>query len=392
MSDKKPVVFPQQQKTESNTENFGEQKKEVVSEIFDNYSSVGEISNSQAEAVEAMRRRTEAQLNNSGQIVYPELAEKSNTAYVKQTEEIYRKAQEQKKIRDEKLSETYGNFESKENKVNTPVKKPMEETKNFGKNPANIDKYIAELSQPTMNTAFDVIPLPSEGKLYRMKKPNVRVSFMTTADENILTSPNLLQSGQFLEILINRKLLETDIRYNDLHIGDRNAIMIWLRATSYGEMYPVTLLDESGEPFETEINLNDLKLKPLKVEPDENGLFDFEFPLSKNKIKFRLLTCADAEIIEERLEEDKKNEIPVNNYTSYFIERTIVSVNGNTDRNFIKDYSESIRIKDAKALLEYIENIESGIDLNISVVTPSGHIIETFLPLNVTFFWPNFKL
>jgi hypothetical protein len=30
---------------------------------------------------------------------------------------------------------------------------------------------------------------------------------MTTADENILTSPNLLQSGEFLEILINRKLL-----------------------------------------------------------------------------------------------------------------------------------------------------------------------------------------
>jgi hypothetical protein len=31
---------------------------------------------------------------------------------------------------------------------------------------------------------------------------------MTTADENILTSPNLLQSGEFLNVLINRKILE----------------------------------------------------------------------------------------------------------------------------------------------------------------------------------------
>ena len=39
---------------------------------------------------------------------------------------------------------------------------------------------------------------------------------MTTADENILTSPNLLQSGEFLEILMNRKILEPGLRYKDL--------------------------------------------------------------------------------------------------------------------------------------------------------------------------------
>jgi hypothetical protein len=68
-----------------------------------------------------------------------------------------------------------------------------------------------------------------------------------------------------------RKILEPDLRYNDL-LGDRNAIMIWLRATGYGEMYPVTLLDENGDAFDTELNLNELKTKELGAEPDDEGL------------------------------------------------------------------------------------------------------------------------
>jgi hypothetical protein len=45
--------------------------------------------------------------------------------------------------------------------------------------------------------------------------------------------------------------------------------MIWLRATGYGEMYPVTLLDENGDAFDTELNLNELKTKELGAEPDD---------------------------------------------------------------------------------------------------------------------------
>jgi hypothetical protein len=114
-----------------------------------------------------------------------------------------------------------------------------------------IDPYILELSQPNYNAPFDVIPLPSKGKLYKSKKANIKLAYMTTADENILTSPNLLKSGEFLEILINRKILEPELRYRDLLPGDRNAIMLWLRATAYGEMYPITILDEFDEPFDT---------------------------------------------------------------------------------------------------------------------------------------------
>jgi hypothetical protein len=240
--------------------------------------------------------------------------------------------------------------------------------------------------------SFDLIPLPSEGKLYRSKKNNVKVAYMTTMDENILTSPNLLQSGEFLEILINRKLLESDIRYTDLHVGDRNAIMIWLRATSYGEMYPVTLFDENDEPFETEINLNELTIKKLGAEPDEEGLFSFELPISKYIVKFKLLTVGDIENIEKLLEEDKKNEIPVNNSNTYMLEKLIVDINGERNKGVLRDAIQTLRVKDIKDLKAYVDSIESGVDLNIEVGTPGGGSVKTFLPLNFKFFWPDIQL
>ncbi len=69
-------------------------------------------------------------------------------------------------------------------------------------------------------------------------------------DENILTSPNLLQSGKFVDVLLKRKVRNSEIPVKDLLIGDRNAILIWLRATGYGEKYPVTIQTPEGGEFE----------------------------------------------------------------------------------------------------------------------------------------------
>ena len=254
------------------------------------------------------------------------------------------------------------------------------------------DAYIEQLSQPQYNSPFDVIPLPSEGKIYRNKKSGVKVAYMTTGDENILTSPNLLQSGEFLEILINRKLLDAEIRYKDLHVGDRNAIMLWLRATSYGEQYPVTLFDEEGDPFETIIDLTTLKVKKLGAEPDAEGYFDFMLPLSKVDLKFKLLTVGDLDEIEQLIDVDKQNESIVNNLSVYTLERQIISVNGDRNPSIIRELAQNLRIPDAEALRDYIESIESGVDLELEVRTPRGGSVKTFLPLNVKFFWPKLSL
>jgi hypothetical protein len=196
-----------------------------------------------------------------------------------------------------------------------------------------------------------------------------------------------------LEILINRKLLEQDIRYRDLHVGDRNAIMLWLRATSYGHMYPVTLMDELDVPFETKVDLNELKFKSLGAEPDSNGLFDFHFDIANVDIKFRLLTIGDIDDLTEILAKEKEDGVVLNNSNTYMLRREIVQIGDITDKKYINEFISNLRIGDGKSLRDYINSIESGVELdNIEVVTPGGGSITTFLPINIDFFWPDLRL
>ena len=446
---KKPQVFPTQeqretyQSEEAKLEAFNAEKAQATNDIYTN-ASPQDTPKGHSDAVEAMRLRTQQQLEekkNIGKVQHPELSEKVIQRVeqpIKQVEdpniELIRLRDEQLRINNENIqryqqqanqssarnnnnpetntglytpNETYNmnqNTQGTQNNYNDnynnnnyvpptpPSTPPTNNVMDYGKNPSNIDPYIYELSQPNYNAPFDVIPLPSQGKLYPNKKANIKVAFMTTSDENILTSPNLLASGEFLEILINRKILEPTLRYRDLTIGDRNAIMIWLRATGYGEMYPVTIYDEKNIPFETDINLQTLKTKSLGAEPDNEGLFDFTLPLTKKQIKFKFLTCGDVDDIDRIIEKEKENKVPVDNSTTYTIERIIVEVNGDRNKSVISDFVSTLRIGDAQSLMQYVSEIESGVDLNINVTTPGGGSVATFLPLNMRFFWPNSKL
>lgn len=364
-------------KRKAEEEKYHKEKLDVAKEIYENTKNSNEVNKDYASALDAMMKRTQEQLNlknNTGVVVEEQLSE------VKKVNKVVNTTINENKVENKNYNIIKNNMTTK----NTP--------ENYGELPSNLNSQIIELSQPDFNSAFDVIPLPSQGKVYRNRKPNIKVSYMTTADENILTSPNLLQSGEFLKILINRKILDTEIRYEDLLIGDRNAIMIWLRATSYGEMYPVTLLDEIDDPFDTEVNLNDLKIKKLEVDPDDEGLFTFVLPISKSVIKFKLLNCGDVDVIERIVAKEKEDNVAVNNTNTYTLEKMIVEVDGERNRNIISNLSKSMRIGDSKALLKYVSTIEPGIDLNISVPTPRGGSIDTFLPLNIKFFWPDARI
>jgi len=422
--DKKPNVFPNSGSKKPNDENFAtygsekydEETKLITREVFEKSSS-DDLPTGQLSALEQMKKRTEEQLrmrDESGVVIESEFAEKqiekqAVISYGKATENH---SQNQLDLRDQQLERNKIMIEKYQKQLDDAMNRelPLEEIKpknmqerepepfrepiaknieSFGKNPSSIDPNIVSLSQPNYNSPFDVIPLPSEGKIYKNKKPSVRLSYMTTSDENILTSPNLLESGEFLEILINRKLLEEGLRYRDLHVGDRNAIMIWLRATGYGEMYPVTMLDEKDEPFDIDIDLNNLNYKKLGAEPDSEGLFDYEMKLSKTQIKFRFLNCGDIDDISKIVDAETKQGGLVNNTSIYSLDRMIVEVNGSRDRNVIRQFVRSIRLLEGKEFTKYVEEIESGVDLNITVGTPGGGSIETFLPLNLRFFWPD---
>lgn len=249
-----------------------------------------------------------------------------------------------------------------------------------------LDKPLVE---PDYGSDYDMLPLPSEGKTYPGGKPTIKVSFLNAADENILTNPNLLKSGKFLEVLFTRKILDANISYRDLLVGDRNAIMIWLRSSGYGSTYPIQVMDPSTyEDFQTEIDLDDLQTKKLQIEPDNEGLFEYEFPVSKKKIKFRFLTVGDTEDIEKHSDDLKKADGENFDLATYTLQKHIVEVEGERNPDLIKDFISKMRIMDSRAFKKYLQDNECGVDLNLTVLAPGGGQVKTYFPLNPGFFWP----
>ena len=283
-------------------------------------------------------------------------------------------------------------------------------------------------------TPYDTVNLPSKGECYPSKIKEVSVSYLTAYDENLILSPNLYRNGTFLDHMLKNKVKGIDP--DDLVQGDRDAIIIWLRASGYGNEYPVTVTDDkTGEEFDTVVDLSNLKYRKFTLEGDEDGYFSFKLPVTKDEMKFKFLTNKDTKKLQEmQNEEDKQyrvatykesltklrnaivdndlieeeayqkmvsaintledegeayfGTIPENEFSHDLTNRLIlstVSVNGNTDRKYIVDYILNLNVRDAKAYRDYIINNEPGVDYNIKVERPEdlgGGQMDTFLRLD----------
>ena len=175
---------------------------------------------------------------------------------------------------------------------------------------------------------------------------------------------------------------------------------------------------------------------------DENGLSSF-FTESGDEIKFKILTYKDEEELKQivlekyidkeyynikrlsdelkyyinaltskEVEDDMKTNLmedieEINNwinnidiktkessapYTLTNTERMIkhvVSINGNTDRDYIRQYIENIRTMDSYRLRNYISHNTPGVDMEITITIPEsdgGGSFTTFLGIDDAIF------
>jgi len=279
---------------------------------------------------------------------------------------------------------------------------------------------------------YDVIQLPSNGQCYRSKVDRLPVAYLTAYDENIITSPNLYKDGLVLDYILKSKVVNSEINVEDLVSGDADAIILFLRATSYGPDFPIVVNDpDSGEQIETSIDLTTLKPKDFKLIGDENGHFEYVTPIKKDRIKFRYLTrkqerqlkqvteiesCGtkahmldrEKETLSAALMNDKyisendrksmrvalkamenwsKKLHEVNNseFTKIMtnnMQLQIVAVNDNYDRDFVRRYINTMPARDSLMLRKYINDNKPGIDFTITVERPEslgGGSFSTFL-------------
>lgn len=237
---------------------------------------------------------------------------------------------------------------------------------------------------------YDVIELPSQGILYPNKKASVKVAYLTTVDENILSSPNIVNGGNLIEILLERKVKDLGFDTKDLLDGDRMAILIFLRSTGLGDKYTQAVIDpKTGKVVSGEIDLPSLKQKKLTVQPDENGEFDFELPQSKYKVKFRFLTGKDENEIEEQDQSlMERNGDDISQKITLRLERQIMEINGDRDKISLSNTIKKLSLKDSRALRKYMSELEPGIDFNTTATIQGGVEVATFLRIGTNFLWP----
>lgn len=326
-------------------------------------------------------------------------------------EENNKVMEEEKEI---KIAETSSNDEYDM----TPSETTIADDSNFN----NID--------PTLK--YDIIQLPSNGQCYRNKIDRVPVAFLTAYDENIITSPNLYKDGLVIDYLLKSKVVNSEINVEDLVSGDADAIILYLRATSYGPEFPIVVNDpDTGEQIDTTIDLTKLKPRDFKLVGDENGHFEYTTPILKDKIKFRYLTrkqerqlrqvtelegygtkammlARESESLKAALMNDKyvnendkktiraaiaamdkwsKKLKDVNNseFTKIMtnnMQLQIVAVNGNYDREYIRKYINQMPARDSLMLRKYINDNRPGINFDIEIERPEslgGGSFKTFL-------------
>lgn len=354
----------------------------------------------------------------------------SDTPKTKDSENVVGTVIESKKIKPREEVSTFVTVEGESN--NKPKReskrimdKTTEENTDYNFDTSDIPSYIQ----------YDILPLPSNGECYAHKKNRIPVAYLTAADENIIASPNMYRDGKVIDTILERKILDKDIKINELCKGDRDAIVLWLRATGYGPDYPILATHpQTKKQYQVNVKLDTFKYYPFNLKGDENGYFDYVTE-NGDVLKFKYLNIKEEETLRDKLvscitdinkfnaikytkdlyqsiiemnipEGDKKeledciddikdildvenvdfntDNIYAFGVTNQMVEFTM-SVNGNEDKEYIKDYIENMRAKDAFAYRTFVNDNTPGVNMKITVNVPKsdgGGTFDTFLGID----------
>ena len=238
----------------------------------------------------------------------------------------------------------------------------------------------------------EVIDLPSGGKVYSKDSPlaegKLELKYMTTREEDILMSQNLIKQGVVIDKLLDSLIVTKGVNQQDLILGDKNAVLVAARILAYGPEYTVEVTNPNNleQKIEHTFNLTDCKFKDPSDDVDySDNLFDFETPIGKNKVKFKLLTGKEEALIEKDLEQAQK--VGYNSDVSTRLRHTIIEVDGDNKVETISSLSQNMLARDSRALRSYIQEISPDIDMT-SEIEIGGETVSVSIPLTVTFFWP----
>jgi hypothetical protein len=247
-----------------------------------------------------------------------------------------------------------------------------------------MENLSSEYGQQNLSLPHDVVPLPSQGLYYKNKKKSVKVGYLTASDENILMG----STTDLTLNLLRAKIYEPDVRVEELLEGDVEAILIFLRNTSFGPEITLNVTDPAtSKPFQTTVVLDQLEIIKGE-EPSPDGTFTIELPKSKSKVKVKLLTYGDIMEIQKMIDTYPQNRVVPR--ITWRLQKEILEVDGNADKGFVAKFIEQMPILDSKHIRKFLEANEPKLDLSKIVIAPSGERLTVNVGFGVDFFRPFF--
>lgn len=258
-------------------------------------------------------------------------------------------------------------------------------------NQAEFENTMSRETDTDLMTSFEIVKLPSKGYYYSNGLSEVNVEYMTSVDEDLLTTPSLIDSGMVLDLLLKRKIKSKGVNPEDLLVGDRNAIILYLRSSSYGSDYTVQVTDpRNGTTFKTTVDLLKLKYKEVKELPDSQGLFTVELPMRKKLVKFRLLTSGEETNLFKKAEAQKEAYgKEYNQYSTMKLKSHVISIGDKTDRTYIDKFIDAMPALDAFTIRKKLIEVSPDVDMEYMFTAKDGYTFNANLSIGLDFFFPN---
>lgn len=238
----------------------------------------------------------------------------------------------------------------------------------------------------------ETVDLPSGGKLYPKDSPlakgTVELYYMTALHEDLLTNQSYIERGVVVDKLLQSLIVDKSIDYNQILVGDKNALLVAARILGYGAKYE---FNYRGKKYE--VDLSALPAKPLH--PDyvaaKENLFTFKCPTTGAVLEFKLLTHADDQAIEQELKGLRKINKDSNPEFSTRLKYMIISVNGVADRKEVRDFvDKKFLARDSRAFRKYVRDLQPDLDMRFYPDEESEEGVE--IPIEIGFLWPDISV
>jgi hypothetical protein len=235
----------------------------------------------------------------------------------------------------------------------------------------------------------EIVELPSKGLLYAEDSPlssgKIEMKYMTAKEEDILTNQNYIERGVVIDKLLQALIVDKKVKYSDLLIGDKNALLVAARVLGYGKDY-----EFNWAGTKEIIDLSGLKEKEIDYSLFESRKNEFKYtlPTTGTEITFKLLTHADESNIAREITGLRKVNKEASPELSTRLKYMLQSVEGNTDTKSIREFVDNqFLARDSREFRKHVDTINPDVDL---IFYPEGGPEEgVAIPIGVTFLWPD---